>query len=502
MPNSGLPPSLPLAATIDLQYRLPPPQQLIYTPTILISAILLFIALVAVIYMSRRTAKRAKEEARLNALRMAEKILLKRGGTHDDVDRVMFIFKSQPKLDVASLVMIKTRFHEELYPLLEVSFDKEFAEKMEKIYFPPPKDTRRALAAQSANIKEVVEEQKAAAVSQTQAAIIDLMDATLKPGVIVRLTFENIEGGYECMVMGHDSHTINITLPANNDRLVASLKQGMRVDGTLESGPSLLAFQGNVIQAIAGSMPYCRITPWKTAWEIRKRDSMRLPVSVDIDFQHISTASTGSIRMSSLEKEIGTIKPGKLVDISLGGCGIETPSTGTFHIGDMLRFSKALIPDSPPATLLGALVKIDSLNPAQNDGSAQRLHVQFLIVDDVSQRILVRTVRQLQDAADREEWMQAQLLMQRMRRNKIENIGSPAATAVPKRNSTTSPKASKGTDSGPAARKSTRTIHKVKPPSTRSVPKTTLRPSSRSFPAPPPGSPPPPRPSTRNNPPR
>jgi c-di-GMP-binding flagellar brake protein YcgR len=284
----------------------------------------------------------------------------------------------------------------------------------------------------------------------------------------MKLSFEGIEGGYDCLVMGHGQIDINVTLPAHNDKLVASLRPGMRIEGMLESGPSLLAFSSTVIQAMAGSMPYCRITPWKSAWEVRKRDSLRLPIVLEIDFQHISTATAASINMSNLEKEIGTIRLGRLIDISLGGACIETPSSGTFRVGDMIRFSKSLVTGNPPATLLGALVDVDEIDPAQNEGSVQRLHVQFLVIDDVSQRILVRTLKQLQDMQDRNEWMQAQQLLQQMRRNNIQNIGSPTATGTaPRRDSPTDlyrqPYATKATPKGSTkirARPSTRSIKK------------------------------------------
>ncbi|MCC8181164.1 MAG: PilZ domain-containing protein [Planctomycetes bacterium] len=232
-------------------------------------------------------------------------------------------------------------------------------------------------------------------------------------------------------VMGHDTNHINVTLPANNNKLIASIKPGLMVEGSLESGPSLMAYTAEVLQAVAGSMPYCRITAWKSAWEVRKRESVRLPISVEIDFQHISTVATNNMRISNIDKELGTIRPGKLMDISLGGCCLETPSSAKFNVGDMVRFSKALVTGNPPATLLGAIVNVADIDPEENAGAIKRLHVQFLIIDDVSQRILVRTMRQLQDVMAREEWMQAQQLLQRMRRNKIENLGSPPRSAAP-----------------------------------------------------------------------
>ncbi len=476
-------PPVPVGATIDLQGRLPIPQQTLLTPTIIVSITLLIIAIIVVVYLAQRSRIKAKREAYRDALRMAEKILLKRGGTPDDVDHVLNIFRAVPKLDPAAIIMMKTRFHDEFLPYLDRNFPKTYGEKIEKLFFPPPKDTRRALAGQAADVKNLVEEQKTVTAGQTAAALLDLMDATLKPGVICRLTFEGVEGGYECLVMGHDMNTINVTLPANNDQLVASIRPGMLIEGMLESGPSLLAFTSTVIQAVAGSMPYCRITPWKTAWKVRKRDAVRLPISLDIDFNHISTAAAGSIKMSTLDKELGTIRPGKLMDISLGGSAIETPSGATFVIGDMVRFSKSLTAGNPPATLLGAIVGIKEIDPETHDGCVQRLHIQFLVIDDVSQRILVRTLRQLQDVMDRNEWMQAQQLMQKMRRAKIHNIGSPAATGYTAARTDTD-RIPGGTGARPASggtKPDTRSIAKRSSTSRPDIRRTGTRPGTRAV---------------------
>lgn len=485
MPIQGFFPQLPVAATIDLQGRLPPPQQIIYTPTILITGILLVIGLIVVIYMSRRAKAIAKREARRDALKIAERIILKRGGTLEDADKMHLIFTTHPELDPAALIIVRDRFANELRPILEKTYDKRFYDRMEALYFPPAKDTRRSYMTQTRDNAVVVEEQKTMASAQTLAAIQDLMDATLKPGTVARLGFEGLEGGYECIVMGHDANAISVTLPANNDSLVASLRPGMRIEGTLESGPSLLAFTSAVVQAVAGSMPYCRIQPWRTAWEVRKREAVRLPISLEIDFQHISTAKTDNIRMSNLSKEIGAIRPGRLIDLSLGGCCIETPSSGVFRVGDMIRFSKSLVTGNPPATLLGAIVKVSDIDPEKNDGSTQRIHTQFLVIDDVSQRIMVRALRQLQDVVERNEWLKAQQLMQQMRRNKIKDIGSPSPSVYAHRDTTnvlsTDRRGSKttrpgvGKDTGKIARPSTRSI--TKPP-TRTIP----RPPTRGFP--------------------
>lgn len=474
-------PTLPVAATIDLQYRLPPPQQLLFTPTIAISLVVLGIAVIIMIHLSRRSRQKARAEARREALRTVERVLLKRGGTHDDVDRMLFVFQANPKIDPSAMVMIHEQFLSVMRPKLEKAFDKHFADRMELLYFPPPKETRRALAGQTKDVKELVEEQKSTSAGQTAAAIVDLMDATLKPGVVARLAFEGIESAYECLVMGHDMQTINVTLPAHNDRLMAALHPGVRIEGTLESGPSLMAFTSSVLQAVAGSMPYLRMAPWKSAWEIRKRDSMRLPISLDIDFQHISTVATDNIRMSNLNKEIGTLRPGRLMDISLGGCAIETPSGASFRVGDMIRFAKSLVTGNPPATLLGALVNVDQIDPQENEGSVQRLHVQFLIIDAVSQRILVRTLRQLQDVAEKNDWMQAQSLLQKMRRNRIQNIGSPAAAGLRRGDTDVlyagGGSASKGTGKGTGSKAKGGTTG-VKP-GTRNHPKVGARPPTR-----------------------
>ncbi|MCC8167462.1 MAG: hypothetical protein LIQ31_15310 [Planctomycetes bacterium] len=129
-------PPVPVGATIDLQGRLPPPQQTLLTPTIIVSITLLIIAIIVVIYLAQRSRVRAKREAYRDALRMAEKILLKRGGTPDDVDHVLNIFRAVPKLDPAAIIMMKTRFHDEFLPYLDRKFTKTYGEKIEKLFFP------------------------------------------------------------------------------------------------------------------------------------------------------------------------------------------------------------------------------------------------------------------------------------------------------------------------------------------------------------------------------
>ena len=167
--NDAFPTPLPLAAAFDLQGRLPPFQQILLNPTIIFSLVLLGLGLVAVLILSYRARIRAAKEARREALRMVEKILLKRGGLPDDVDRMLLVFHTHPELNPATLIMMREKFQADLRPLLEVTFEKKFGERMEKIFFPPPKDTRRALAEQDKNVQSIVDEQKASQVLEAYA---------------------------------------------------------------------------------------------------------------------------------------------------------------------------------------------------------------------------------------------------------------------------------------------------------------------------------------------
>ena len=217
-----------------------------------------------------------------------------------------------------------------------------------------------------------------------------------------------------------------MTLPANNDKLLDILRSGTAIEGTVENGSTLLAFTSEVIQAVAGSMPYCRIAAWRTAWEVRKRQALRLPVSLEFDFQHIATGGTETIHMASINNRVGAIRPGRMVDISIGGCCIESPSSSKFVHGDIIRFSQSLMNGMPPATFLGSIVKIDPIDkPEEHGGVRQRLHIQFLLVDDVSQRLLLRAIKHIQEVTDQDKWVQAQRLMQQMRRYNIPILGSP-----------------------------------------------------------------------------
>lgn len=467
MASADYPLSFPVAAMLDPQYRLPPFRQIIYTPTILVSAILLLLSIIVVIVISRRSRVKGRLDARREAIKGIGKIIYKRGGKPEDADRTLEVLNNHPECDPAMILMLKDRFRDELYPLLEMTFDRAFADRMENIFFPPYKDTRFAAMTPkedgSVPVPEDRPERKSPMAMLTESAIRDLMDMTLKPGAVARLVFGGLDGTHECLVMGYDTKTIHVTLPSHRDRLVAAIQPGMAVEGTLESGSSLIGFTSSVVQAFAGNMPYCRIMPWKSAWEIRKRASVRLPAVLDVDFQHIATAKAESINMSSLEKEIGTLRPGRLIDISHGGCCIETPSAEDFKQGDMIRFSRTIAPGDPAATFLGAVVSADTIDPERHEGSIRRLHIQFLIIDDVSQRILVRALRQLQSAKDRDEWMHAQQLLQTIRRNNISVVGSPAPKGTAFRSG------SGGTSSQRmTARPPTRAIEK---PATRVIPK-------------------------------
>ncbi|MCL2000767.1 MAG: PilZ domain-containing protein [Planctomycetes bacterium] len=417
---------LPLAATMDLQYRLPPFQQIFFSPTIGVSLGLLLIVIALVIYLSRKAKDKAKLAARFDALKTAERILMKRGASPDDAAKILYAFNANPALDPAAIIMIRDRFQRDFRPILDNLFGEEFGQRLELVYYPPPKDTQRNIGVQSQNVQALVEEKKKETGGLTPAAIIDLMDATLRPGIQTRLVFSGQEGGYLCIVMGHDMQFIDVTLPANNDSLVAALTAGTEIKGSLESGPSLLAFTSEVVQAVAGRMPHCRIAAWKSAWEIRTRESVRLPITLDIDFQHISV-STGSIKMSNLSKTIGAVRPGRLVDISLGGCCISTQSDAAFKVGDLIRFSQSLAEGTPPPTILGSVINCEALDPEKNHQERQRLRIQFLAMDDVSQRILARVIRQLNETAEMGEWLQAQKLIQQMRRNNVPILGSPNA---------------------------------------------------------------------------
>lgn len=412
---------LPFAATMDLQYRLPPPQQVLFSPAILVSLVLIAIAIVVVLLLYRRSRAEAMARKRREDLQLARKLLFKRGGSDDDYTKVEFIFNNYPRIDPAATVMIHDYFTARFRPVAESTFDKDFAGRVEKLYFPPPKDTNAI--AKEKNLKKLVADTKNVAENQAVAAMIDLMDATLRPGSVLRMNFEGVEGSYDCMVMNYNMQLLNVTLPANHDQLVASLVPGLKVEGSFETGPSLMAFTSSVLGVVAGSMPFCRLTIWRNAWEVRKRDSVRLGISVDVDFQHISTTSNATFKLSQIDKEIGAVRPGRLVDLSLGGGCLDTPSKYAFNIGDFVRFTASLIPGHPPATLLGSIVDIGGLNPEENDGMLKRLHIQFLALDDVSQRLLARAMRQLQENANQEEWLASQRLLEQMRRNNIPDAG-------------------------------------------------------------------------------
>lgn len=412
---------LPLAATMDLQYRLPPPQQVLMSPTIMVSLLLFIAAIIVVVFLYQRAQTKAKRQKRRDDLLLAKKLLFKRGGNDEDFERLNFVFENYTRIDPAANVMVHDNFKTRLKPILESTFDQLFAARIERFYFPPPKDTN-ALAKEK-NLKKLVAQTKNVADVQAAAAMIDLMDATLKPGTILKVSFDGIENNYECLVMNYNMQFINVTLPSNNPHLMNSLEPGLRAEGSFETGPSLMAFNSTVLGVVGGSMPFCRLSIWKNAWEVRKRDSVRLGIMIEVDFQHISTAASANYTLAQLDKEIGAIRPGRIVDLSLGGGCVETPSSYQFNVGDFIRFTTSLVDGHPPATLLGSIVDINNLDPQQHEGMVKRLHVQFLALDDVSQRLLARAMKQLQDAATHSDWLKAQRMLAQMRQNKIPEAG-------------------------------------------------------------------------------
>ncbi len=443
---------LPLAATMDLQYRLPPPQQVLMSPTIMISLFLIVATIVVAFIMYQRAQAKAKKQKRRDDLLLAKKLLFKRGGTDDDFERLSFVFENYPKLDPAAAVMVHDTFRSRLKPILESTFDQLFSARIERFYFPPPKDTN-ALAKEK-NLKKLVAQTKNVADIQAAAAMIDLMDATLKPGTILKVSFEGIENNYECLVMNYNMQFLNVSLPANNPHLIGSLEPGLRVEGNFETGPSLMAFNTHVLGIVGGSMPFCRLGIWKNAWEVRKRDSVRLGILIEVDFQHISTAASANYTLAQLDKEIGAVRPGRLVDLSLGGGCVETPSSYQFNVGDFIRFTTPLVEGHPPATLLGAIVDIHDLDPQQHEGMIKRMHVQFLALDDVSQRLLARAMKQLQDAATHNDWLKAQRMLAQMRQNQIPETGM----MTPQGSGTRTPTGSlKKTGSAASSRSTSRT---------------------------------------------
>lgn len=432
---------MPLAAAVE-SYGLPPLQQVIFSIPILISVIILIAIGVVLYYAMRKSAVKEREQLRQDALQLARRVLLKRGGTDADWKKIIAAFESGNNLNPTAIFMQKDIFAGTFVPLLTGQFDQKFAQRMFSIFFPPQRDSARIVEGQPQQqgpqrTKETQRVAAGAAASNsatsdsnrfssrriTSQGVLDLMDGSLRPGSMATLKFRGIDDPMQCVVMGHNSQNIDFALPAGKQRLVPKITPGLRVEGFLEHGPVLLGFTSAVIMAVGGSMPYVRMEAWHTARDIRKRDAVRLHLSLEITFQHIPTSQADAIRMSALDQESGSVIPGRLIDVSLGGCCIETASNNMFKIGDMIRFSKALAPNTEPVTLLGSLV---NSKPATDENPFQRLNIQYLLVDETSQIQLVRALKQLHQQSAQQEWMRAQQLLQKMRHNKIQSIGAPA----------------------------------------------------------------------------
>lgn len=460
--------AVPIAATMDLQYRLPPFQEIIYSPTIAISLALLAAAIVFLIVISYRSSRAARRLKRLEDMALAKSILLKRGGAEEDWAAVNDTLDDNPKIDPGQIAMVKDVFQARFRPLLAKRYGNDFAERLEMCFFPPPKDTKAIV--KPTDLKKLVDASKTESSNQA-AAILDLMDATIKPGILMKITFEGVRGVYDCLAMNHNMQCLNVTLPADSaSRLAAELKPGTVAEGNFESGPSLIAFTAAVERVLSGQMPYCRLSSWRNAWEIRTRESVRLPVSIPIDFQHVSTSSSGNISMAALERGVENGRAGEILDISLGGCRIGTTAGDAFLPGDLVRFNVSLMRGQPPATLLGSIVDVDRAAEPAGSQPGRGLHVQFLALDDVSQRLLARAVRFHQEGTARDEWLRAQAMTQRIRQNRIDLDAEPDSSAppaaMPGRSPSASVRAASGRQirTGEGERGQTRTVGKPDQP--------------------------------------
>ena len=132
--------TLPLAAGEG--YRLPPLTQILFTPTVVITLIVLIAAIIAIAYMSHRAKLRKREEDRAEALRMAGKIILKRGGAEEDAEAVNRLFAENPGIDPGEVIMLRDKFCDLFLPLATASQGVEFRERLLALFFHPIKKPR------------------------------------------------------------------------------------------------------------------------------------------------------------------------------------------------------------------------------------------------------------------------------------------------------------------------------------------------------------------------
>ena len=224
----------------------------------------------------------------------------------------------------------------------------------------------------------------------------------LQAGQRLRLHFHGCTGTHTCTVINVAARSFVVTLPLTGNRHVHPRK-GEIVEGYMELGNALYAFESIVEETFLGGVFACRIRHPANVSKSHQRDATRVRTAERITFSHFAGANieTGHIALESLQDQLTDRHEGVLRDISVGGGAIATPSRRGFQVGDFVQFTVSLLVDEPEQPVLGQVVHISPI--PTHEGGGRILHIQFLGLDDNAQGSITRAVHRMREDEQAEE---------------------------------------------------------------------------------------------------
>ena len=242
--------------------------------------------------LSRETEKKESEAKRHESVKMIRNMILENGGSRDDSRKMEAVFSRYSYIDPGHVVADKRRFRNLLKPLIIRYHGHDFAQRMEQFCFPPAKKPAPpppdfGLDDFPTSVFEACESGPSGAASAMSSTTLDmsstaiyedadgkrsdmleLMDATLKPGLALQLSFAGLIRGCESQLIGHNRNGIWVKLPSGDIRLRNSIRHGIWVEGSFATNSSRLAFSSEVMEVTPGNPPVVRLDVWKDAWEL------------------------------------------------------------------------------------------------------------------------------------------------------------------------------------------------------------------------------------------
>jgi len=206
------------------------------------------------------------------------------------------------------------------------------------------------------------------------------------PGHAIRIVPTDGQEGFSDVILNTRADRIVVSMPHT-----VRLKPGQAVEVHLDIGLALCGLVGRVVEISQDPPPACQIGKFVEGWVIRRRQAIRLKMTRPIRFGCMPVSETPQVQsLTEINSRLAPTFAGELQDLSYGGCHITTAEDHDFRKGDLVRYSIELVADSPPASLYGAVVH----TVRRHGGAGVGLHIQFLVLDNGTQEVLARALRQ------------------------------------------------------------------------------------------------------------